>query len=118
MYVYIGLQCDTYFYIFYSGNTLCILLNSKHAPQNPVFNLEYFSLIWIFSFNIPILTLYYRYQSMIYLRKAHSTSKAGKEEMTKKNSEYIFKSFLKVPIWDMFLYGTLLFHLYILLTDR
>ena len=55
---------------------------------------------------------------MIYLRKARSVSKVGKEEMTKYNSEYIFKSFLKVPIWDMLLYGTLLFHLCILLIDR
>lgn len=118
MYVYTWLQCDTYFYIFYNGNTLCMFSKSKHAPQNPFCNLEYFSLIWIFSFNIPILTLYYRYQSMIYLRKASSIWKAGKEEMTNQNSEYILKSFLKVPIWDVLLYGTLLFHLYILLIDR
>lgn len=118
MYANTGLQCDTYFYIFYNGNTLRMFSKSKHAPQNPFCNWEYFSLIWISSFNIPILTLYYRYQSMIYLRKASSIWKAGKEEMTNQNSEYILKSFLKVPIWDVLLYGTLLFHLYILLIDR
>ena len=42
----------------------------------------------------------------------------GLEKREPSYTEYIFKSFLKVPIYDMFLYGTLLFHLYILLIDR